>query len=334
MKDRPLIGVTIGDPASVGPEITAKALKDESLYEICRPLVIGDGGVMRKAMELAGYKGDLHVVQDPGEGRYEPGAIDLYDLANVDVQKLRMGEVQAVAGRAAYEYIEKSIRLAQAKEIDAVATAPINKVAIKAAGLSFIGHTEMFGELTGSPSPLTMFQVENLKIFFLSRHLSLRQACDFVTRENVLKTLIESDKALKELGFAEPRIAVAGLNPHAGDNGLFGDEEAREITPAIQDAVNRGIKASGPIAADSVFQMVLRGRFDAVLSLYHDQGHIASKVYDMERTVSVTAGLPFIRTSVDHGTAFDIAGKGVASAVSMVEAIRVAAEYAAITARN
>ncbi len=334
MKSRPVIGVTIGDPASIGPEIVVKALMEESLYQISRPLVIGDGGVIRKAMELANFKGNLRVVDDPAKGRYRVGTIDLYDLDNVNVQKLRMGEVQAMAGRAAYEYIEKSIRLAQSREIDAVATAPINKVAIKAAGLDFIGHTEMYGGLTGSPNPLTMFQVENLKIFFLSRHLSLRQACDFVTKENVLKTLIEADRALKELGFATPRIAVAALNPHASDNGLFGDEEAREIAPAIQEAVAKGIQAFGPIPADSVFQMVLRGKYDAALSLYHDQGHIASKVYDMERTVSVTAGLPFIRTSVDHGTAFDIAGKGVASAVSMVEAIKVAAEYAAITARN
>lgn len=325
---RPLIGITMGDPASIGPEIVAKALSNPALYEACRPLVIGDGGVFRRALQSCGLTLSLHPVAGPQEGRYQAGTVDLLDLGNVDLGSLQWGQIQAEAGRAASQYIERAIRLAKEGALHAVATAPVNKEAFKAAGVPFIGHTEMFGELTGTADPLTMFETLSLRIFFLTRHVSLAQACTLVTKERLLDYLPRCVAALQRLGIASPRIAVAGLNPHNGERGLFGDEEEREVRPAVAEARRAGLDVVGPVPADSVFHFAAKGSYDAVLSLYHDQGHIAAKMLDFERTVSLTNGLPFLRTSVDHGTAFDIAGTGRASAVSMTEAILVAARYA------
>jgi 4-hydroxythreonine-4-phosphate dehydrogenase len=213
-------------------------------------------------------------------------------------------------------------------KLDALATTPINKEALKAGQINYIGHTEILEDLTNSRDPLTMFQVHDLRVFFLSRHVSLRRACDMVTRDRVLDYIQRCMKALERLGIENAKMAVAGLNPHSGEHGLFGDEEVREIEPAIQRAKEMGLNVLGPVAADSVFYFGLLGKYDAVLSLYHDQGHIATKMVDFERTISITNNLPFLRTSVDHGTAFDIAGTGVVSAVSMIEAIILAAKYA------
>ena len=192
----------------------------------------------------------------------------------------------------------------------------------------YIGHTEIVGALTGTENPLTMFQVRNLRVFFLTRHVSLRKACDLVTKDSLLTFIRDCVKALEVLGVKNPKIAVAGLNPHSGEHGLFGTEEVDHVIPAVETAKARGIDIEGPIGADSVFYQALNGRYDAVLSLYHDQGHIATKMVDFERTISITNGMPILRTSVDHGTALDIAGKGIASPVSMIEAIRLAVEYA------
>lgn len=325
---RPLIGITMGDPASIGPEIVVKSLAEPGIYEACRPLVIGDAGVLGRALQSCGLSLELRQVSGPQEGRYTIGTIDVVDLANVDLQSLQWGKIQAQAGRAASEYIFRSIELAKAGHLDAVATAPVNKEALKAAEVPFIGHTEMFGDLTGVSDPLTMFETLSLRIFFLTRHVSLAKACTLVTKERVLSYLSRCAEALNRLGVEAPRIAVAALNPHAGEHGLFGDEDDREIRPAVAEARSQGMAVFGPVPADSVFHFAARGSYDAVLSLYHDQGHIAAKMLDFERTVSITNGLPFLRTSVDHGTAFDIAGSGKASAVSMVEAIAAAARYA------
>jgi len=324
---RPLIGITMGDPASIGPEIVVKALAKEELYALVRPLVIGEAQTLRKALGITELSLSLHVVHEPHGGRYQPGTIDVLDLGNI-TGDISFGQVNPWAGRASFEYVKKAIELALVGELDGVATAPINKEAIHEAGIDFIGHTEMFMVLTKSPDALTMFQVQNLRIFFLTRHLSLREACQQVTATRIVKTVSLCERALRTLGFDHPKIAVAALNPHGGERGLFGDEEIREIIPAVEILRSSGFRVEGPIPADSVFHLANRGFFDAVLSLYHDQGHIAAKTLDFERTVSVTTGLPFIRTSVDHGTAFDIAGKGVASAVSMEEAIKVAGAYA------
>lgn len=325
--NKPYIGIPMGDPAGIGPEIVMKALRNEKLYDICNPVVIGDSGVLTKIGRIIGSGIILNIINDPSEGKYVPDNVDVISLDNVDSDKLVFGKVQAEAGRAAYEFIAKVTELALEGKITAIATTPINKEAIKAAKVDFIGHTEMLAGLTGTNDPLTMFQVYNMRVFFLSRHVSLRKACDIVTKARLLDYISRCDLAMKKLGILNGTIAVAGLNPHNGEHGLFGDEEGREIEPAIKEAQEMGIAVVGPIPADSVFHLARIGRYDAVLSLYHDQGHIATKTVDFERTISLTIGMPFLRTSVDHGTAFDIAGKGTAGSISMEEAIRLAAEY-------
>ncbi|NCB00412.1 MAG: 4-phospho-D-threonate 3-dehydrogenase, partial [Clostridia bacterium] len=234
----------------------------------------------------------------------------------------------ALCGQAAFEYIAKSVELALDRQVDAVATTPINKESLQAAQVPFIGHTEIFADLTGTIDPLTLFEVKGLRVFFLSRHVSLRKACDLVTKERLIDYVQRCTAALRRLGVTEGTMAIAGLNPHSGEHGLFGDEEVREVEPAVRELKAQGYAVEGPIGADSVFHLALQGHFNAVLSLYHDQGHIATKTYDFERTIAITNGLPFLRTSVDHGTAFNIAGQGIASPVSMIEAIRLAARYA------
>lgn len=327
LDEKPVVGITMGDPAGIGPEIVAKALSNSELYDISRPLVIGSAAMIRQAAEALGLDVKVNGIMSTEDALYTPGTIDVYEATEVLPNLVETGLVQASAGQVAFDCIKTSIKLGMAGEIDVVATAPINKEAIKAAGIPFIGHTEIYADITNSAYALTMFAVKNLRVFFLSRHLSLRNACAHVTKENVLETLHQMKAELSKLNIENPKIAVAALNPHAGDGGLFGDEDQREVAPAIQQAVKDGINAVGPVPADSVFHLGLQGRYDAILSLYHDQGHIATKTLDFERTISVTLGLPFVRTSVDHGTAFDIAGRGIASSVSMEEAIRLAARY-------
>ena len=326
--NRLLVAITIGDPAGIGPEIVLKSVEDQEVQAACRPLVIGDRGVLEQAAKLCGVHAEIRVVTRPGEGAYRPGTIDLLDLGNVDRDSLKIGAIQGMCGRAAFEYIQKAVELASSRSVDAIATGPINKEALRAAKVNFIGHTEILAALTGARDPLTMFQVRTLRVFFLSRHISLRKACEMVTRERVLSYIQRCSEALRQLGVVEGTLAVAGLNPHSGEHGLFGDEEVSQIEPAIEEAQRLGYRVVGPVPADSVFHQTLEGKYSAALSLYHDQGHVATKMVDFERTVSLTLGLPFLRTSVDHGTAFDIAGTGKASAVSMKEAILVAANYA------
>jgi 4-hydroxythreonine-4-phosphate dehydrogenase len=326
--NRLLVAITIGDPAGIGPEIVLKSVEDQEVLAACRPLVIGDRGVLEQAAKFSGVHAEIRVVTRPEEGAYRSGTIDLLDLGNVDGDSLKMGIIQGMCGRAAFEYIQKAAELASSRSVDAIATGPINKEALRAAKVNFIGHTEILAALTGACDPLTMFQVRTLRVFFLSRHISLRKACEMVTRERVLSYIQRCSDALRQLGVAEGTLAVAGLNPHSGEHGLFGDEEVSQIEPAIEEAKRLGYRVVGPVPADSVFHQTLEGKYSAALSLYHDQGHVATKMVDFERTVSLTLGLPFLRTSVDHGTAFDIAGTGKASTVSMKEAILVAANYA------
>jgi 4-phospho-D-threonate 3-dehydrogenase / 4-phospho-D-erythronate 3-dehydrogenase len=328
MNVRPLIGVTIGDPAGIGPEIVARAVGNPDLHERARLLVVGGEGTMSKAVPLTGVDLVVRRLMAPTEGTYGPGVMDLLDPLDLDMANIEPGMVQGRAGQAAYGYIERAIEMALAGEIDAIATAPINKEALKAGGVPYIDHTAMLADLTGSPNPMTVFVLGNLRIFFLTRHVALREAIGQITTSSVLESLERVDGEMRRLGFENARIAVAGLNPHAGEGGLFGDEEIREIAPAVEAARARGLNVFGPVPPDSVFFQNALGKYDAVLSLYHDQGHIAAKTRDFERTVSVTVGIPFLRTSVDHGTAFDIAWKGTASAISMEEAIKVAADYA------
>lgn len=324
---RPIIGIPLGDPAGIGPEIVVKALRNQELYRICKPLVIGDLQTLKLIDGVIHSGLDFHRITSPEQGEYKAGIIDLVSLDNINPGQIQFGTVQAGAGVAAYQYIVKVTALANSGQIAAIATTPINKEAIKAAGINFIGHTEMLADLTHTKDPLTMFQVHNMRVFFLSRHVSLRKACELVTKDRLFNYIGRCHDALKRLGIGNGSLAVAGLNPHNGEHGLFGDEEVREVEPAVRKAQGMGLNVIGPVPPDSLFYQALKGKYDAVLSLYHDQGHIATKTVDFERTISLTIGLPFLRTSVDHGTAFDIAGKGIASSVSMEEAIRLAAEY-------
>lgn len=327
MNHNNIVAITMGDAAGIGPEITVKSLANKTVYEICQPVVIGSASVLAKAIEVTNTPLKINEIISPQEGKYSFGTIDVINLDNIDIKTLQPGKVQAQCGRAAYEYVKQAVELALNKKVKSIATTPINKESLKAAGVEYIGHTEMLEGLTRSNDPLTMFQVNNLRIFFLTRHLSLKDAINLMTKKRIYDYIIRCTKALQRLGVSSPKIAVAGLNPHSGEGGLFGNEEIDEISPGIQLAQSKGYDAYGPVPADSVFYQALQGKYDAVLSLYHDQGHIAAKMTDFHKTVSITNGLPFLRTSVDHGTAFDIAWKNIASSVSMEECIRLAAEY-------
>jgi 4-hydroxythreonine-4-phosphate dehydrogenase len=324
---RPIILITMGDPAGIGPEIALKSLIEPSVYQICKPVIIGDLNTLQKNAKTLQECCVLKSITEIDAVQGIHGVIEVIDLKNVDNTQVELGHISAAAGKAALEYIHQAVEAAKSQRVDAIVTAPIHKKAIDLAGSSYIGHTEMIADLANVQDPLTMFWVRGARIFFLTRHLSLSEAIEHVTQANIVNTTLKIDNALKKIGVLQPRIAVAALNPHAGDQQLFGVEEAMEITPAITQLQTKGITAIGPIAADSVFHQTVQGRFDAVLSLYHDQGHIAAKTLDFHGTISVTLGLPFIRTSVDHGTAHDIAGQNKANPQSLIEAIKVAAEH-------
>ena len=324
---KPLIAIPIGDCAGVGPEITVKALVSSIVMGSADCIVIGSSKILEKAIELTEVKLKINTVEDPANGDYREGILNLIDIDNIDMGTFRYGVVQAMCGKAAYDYIEKSIELALSGKADAVATTPINKEALHAAGVPFIGHTEIFGKLTDTEDPLTMFETNGLRVFFLTRHLSMQQMLGQIQKDRIVSCARECIKALQKLGVTDGTMAIAGLNPHCGEHGLFGLEELNEIEPAVRQLQSEGYQVAGPIGADSVFYQAAHGKYNSVLSLYHDQGHIATKTLDFERTISITNGMPILRTSVDHGTAFDIAGTNTASEISMIEAIRLAAKY-------
>ena len=318
MSTKPIIAITMGDPAGIGPEIVVRALADPSVQQVAFCHVVGSRSVLEDACKRC----DLPTtILESQWARVE-------DVGTVQAGSYRYGEISAECGKASFEYIKKAIELVLDGKVQAVATAPVNKESLRAGSIPFIGHTEIFGELTNTADPLTLFEVRNLRVFFLTRHVSLKKACDLVTKERIMDYVVRCTKALEQLGITEGTMAIAGLNPHSGEHGLFGREEVDAVAPAVEALQKEGYNVTGPVSADSVFHLALQGRFNSVLSLYHDQGHIATKTYDFERTISITCGMPVLRTSVDHGTAFDIAGSGKASAVSMIEAIAVAAKYA------
>ena len=325
---KPVIAVPIGDPAGIGPEIVVKAMTHSKVADTAEVIVIGDRRIVEKAVDITGAEVEIHVIKRPCDRLIRPGIINLIELPNIDESVFEYGAVSAMCGRAAFEYIKKSIELALNQEADAVATAPINKESLHAAQVPFIGHTEIFAALTDTPDPLTMFETNGLRIFFLTRHKSIRDMLQDITKDNIKNCIKKCTESLRRLGVAKGTMAVAGLNPHCGEHGLFGWEEVNEIAPAVEELRSEGYDVAGPVSADSVFHQAAAGRYNSVLALYHDQGHIAAKTLDFERTVSITNGMPILRTSVDHGTAFDIAGKGIASETSMVEAIMIAAGYA------
>ena len=340
MEKRNVIGITMGDPGSIGPEITVKALGNPSIYEKIRPLVIGDAWVMEEALKITGREDlAIHPVDSVEKCRFKPGIIDVFDLKIVDRGELLRAEVTKISGEAAFRYVEKVIRLARDGEVDATVTNALNKEALNLAGHHYSGHTEIYAHMTGTKSYTMLLVHENFRVVHVSTHVSLRQACDLVKKPRVLEVIRIADQACRQMGIQKPKIGVAGLNPHSGENGLFGKEEIEEIIPAITEARDEGILAEGPVPPDSLFPKARGGWYDIVVAMYHDQGHIPLKVagfvYDREHGkweavsgVNITLGLPIIRTSVDHGTAFDQAGKGTASEASLLNAI----EYASLLA--
>lgn len=324
---KPTLLLTMGDPAGIGPEICVKAFQRPEVHAAGRLVLIASTAIMQYYVNRLAPHLTLRPIASPCEAPGAWGTIDILPTGDASPGAVPAGRISAAAGRAAEQCILRSIELALQHEADAVVTAPINKEALVASGSKYIDHTEMFAEMTESRA-MTMFEVDTLRIFFVTRHQSLQDSIRHLDRERIREAIIAAHKSLLRLGFVAPRMAVAALNPHAGEGGLFGDDETRVITPAIADAKSAGVDVAGPVPADAVFSRALHGAYDAVISLYHDQGHIAAKTYDFDRTVSVTLGLPFIRTSVDHGTAFDIAGRGIANDTSLAEAIKCAARYA------
>ncbi|MCI0484527.1 MAG: 4-hydroxythreonine-4-phosphate dehydrogenase PdxA [candidate division NC10 bacterium] len=318
----------MGDPAGIGPEIILKALAQEVIYRQAMPIVIGDGAVLERAKGYVCSPVRIRRIGPVGEVTGRFGEVEVLDLKNVDLEKCPPGVLSAEAGRAAVECIFRAIDFARANELDAVVTAPLNKEAIHLAGYRFAGHTEIFAERTGSRNYALMLVAGRLRVLHVSTHVSLREACDRVRKDRVLQVIHLAHDAAAAWGLRRPRIGVAGLNPHAGEQGIFGHEEREEIAPAVAAARAEGIDAVGPVPPDTLFYRALKGEFDFVVAMYHDQGHIPVKLRSFDRAVNVTVGLPIIRTSVDHGTAFDIAGKGTASPRSLVEALRLAIRMA------
>ncbi|MGV3010122.1 4-hydroxythreonine-4-phosphate dehydrogenase PdxA [Streptococcus thoraltensis] len=335
-----IIGITLGDPAGIGPEIALKAFTKKELYKKSKPLLIGDSSIVNYYLEKHPELNlNVNIIDKPADGQYEFGKIDLIDLGIIDMSTFEIGKVSAVGGDAAFQYVKKVIELALAKEIDATVTNPLNKEAMNLAGHHYAGHTEIYANLTDTDKYTMMLADGNLRVVHVSTHVSLREACDRATKDRVLDVIRIADKACKDLGMENPRIAVAGLNPHCGENGLFGTEEIEHINPAVEEAKSEGINAYGSLPADTIFSKANGGMYDIVVAMYHDQGHIPLKllgfVYDQEkgawqavRGVNITLGLPIIRTSVDHGTAFDVAGEWMASEVSLENAIDYAIQLA------
>lgn len=333
-KDERLItGITMGDPAGIGPEITAKALSKPEIYKICRPLVVGDAAVMELAAKIIG-RTDIKIrgIENLSEARYEYGNIDVLDMKLVDMNKFEFGKVSSMAGNAAFRYVEKVIKLAMNGAVDGTVTNAFNKEAVNLSGHHYSGHTEIYAEKTGTKKYTMMLAHENLRVVHVSTHVSLREACDRVKKDRVLEVIEIANRACMDLGIEKPRIGVAGLNPHSGENGLFGREEIDEIIPAIEEAWGKGMDVYGPIPPDTIFSKARGGLYDIVVAMYHDQGHIPLKVvgfvynqklkqWDAVAGVNITLGLPIVRASVDHGTAFDQAGTGRASERSLENAI-------------
>jgi 4-hydroxythreonine-4-phosphate dehydrogenase len=321
---KPLLAITMGDASGSGPEIIAKALAEPGIRAESRVVVIGDASTMREAMAITGAPGEIRGINEISAAAFQPGVIEVLDLHNVDVGCLVRGRVDPMAGKAAYEYIKLATELALAGRCDAVVTSAINKEALNKAGYHYDGHTQLLAELCGNPEVAMMLVADKLRVSHVTTHVSLRRAIDLVRPERILTVLSLTNEAVRQMGIERPRIAVSGLNPHAGDGGLFGDEEERLILPAVYKAQSLGMRVTGPLPPDSVFFRASEGQFDAAVAMYHDQGHIALKMLGITQGVNVTLGLPIIRTSVDHGTNFGKAGKGTADPTSLMKAIMLA----------
>jgi 4-hydroxythreonine-4-phosphate dehydrogenase len=327
---RPIIGITMGDAAGIGPEIVVSALQDERMYEICRPLVIGDAKILARAARVRGLSPKLHPVERTEYGLYAHGTIDCIDL-DLLPEDLPYGQISGEAGNAAFRFVEKAVRLAQERQIHAICTAPLNKAALQLGGHCYPGHTEILADLTGTEDYSMMLSAPKLKVIHLTTHVGLIQAIESITPERTYRVVKMAHDTLRRAGVERPSIAVCGINPHAGENGLFGNgEEEEKLVPGIERAQAEGIDVTGPHPADTLFFRAVRGDFDIVVACYHDQGHGPVKVLGLDSGVNITVGLKggIVRTSVDHGTAFDIAGKNLADDRSLKEAIRMAVELA------
>jgi 4-hydroxythreonine-4-phosphate dehydrogenase len=332
---RPLLAVTLGDPAGIGPEVIVKALTRPDVQQLCRAVVIGDRRILARA---AGWVNQPHlafeVVPHPDRGSYTPGMISVLDLHNADPAAIVPGQIAADAGRAAVESVMRACDLALAGAVEAVVTAPLNKEAMHLAGFKYPGHTELLAERTQAKRVSMLLVGPTLRVVHVSTHVALAEAIRRVTTERVREVIDLANQSCQALGILRPRIAVAGLNPHAGEAGLFGDEEIRAVTPAVEAARRDGLNVSDPMPPDTVFLRAVKGEYDIVVAMYHDQGHIPMKLLAFDSGVNVSIGLPIIRTSVDHGTAFDIAGTGKANENSMVAAIQVAVQMARARAQT
>jgi len=326
MSNRPRIAITMGDPSGIGPEVVAKALQREEIYERAIPVVVGAVSGFDSVREYLGGKIRVRGISAPDQAAGEAGTIDVLNTDGFEEEKFPVGQLSVKSATASHTWVESAVRLCREGSTVAMVTAPVNKEAWHMAGSKDTGHQEVFKRISGSDYVATMLVSGVLRCMHLTTHKPLREACDYVTHENVLRAIRLTHKHFLGWGFDNPRIAVAGLNPHASDNGLIGREELDEIAPAVRDAQAEGINANGPIPADSVFNQAIHGKHDVVVVMYHDQGHIAIKVHGFEQSISVNLGIPWLRTSVDHGTAFDISGKWLADETSMIEAIRVALE--------
>jgi 4-hydroxythreonine-4-phosphate dehydrogenase len=323
-KAKALLAITMGDVAGSGPEIITKTLAEPEVRKLCRPVVIGDAAAMKAAFTFTRAAGEVRAIKALAEARFEDGMVEVIDLHNIELDKLTRGKVNPMAGKAAYDYIKLGTEMALAGDADAIVTSAINKEALNKAGYHYDGHTQMLAEFCGVKNVAMMLATGNLRISHVSTHVSLKEAIERVRPPRILTVLRLTNEAVKQMGVAEPKIAVSGLNPHSGEGGLFGDEEIKYIAPAIEEARRQGLNVIGPLPPDSVFLRTHEGQFDAAIAMYHDQGHIAIKMLGITHGVNVTLGLPIIRTSVDHGTNFGKAGKGTADPTSLIEAIKLA----------
>jgi 4-phospho-D-threonate 3-dehydrogenase / 4-phospho-D-erythronate 3-dehydrogenase len=322
---RPIIAITLGDPAGVGPEVVLKALADPEVAHRCRPLVVGDRRILERAMSWDDVPSLPIVKAEPvAETPYLPNQVALLDLENADPAECPVGRVSAASGRAAVEYVQRACDLCLEGTAAALVTAPLNKEAMNRAGFTYAGHTELLTERTGAKKVTMLLTGPGLRVVHVSTHVALEEAIRRVQRDRIVEVIDLAYQGCRALGIEHPRIGVAGLNPHAGENGLFGDQEIREIVPAIEQARSRGLDVSDPQPPDTVFLRATRGVYDIVVAMYHDQGHIPMKLLGFDEGVNVSLGLPIIRTSVDHGTAFDIAGTGRAQETSLLAALDVA----------
>ncbi|MDA3881210.1 MAG: 4-hydroxythreonine-4-phosphate dehydrogenase PdxA [Prolixibacteraceae bacterium] len=338
---KPILAITMGDPSGIGPEISAKAFANTQLYDQSRPLLIGNANVIKNAINMCGLSLDVNIVNHVEEAKFQAGVIDMLTIPIANSEDITYGEINARSGDLAFKCVRKAIELAMEGKVDGTVTGPINKASIHAAGHKFSGHTEIYAHYTGTDNYAMLLADEKMKVIHVSTHVALREACDRVKTSRVFDVIGLLNEGLKKIGILNPRIGVAGLNPHASDEGLFGSEEKMEIQPAVEKARAGGIDASGPYPPDTLFSLAAGGKFDGCVAMYHDQGHIPFKmvgfVWDEEtgkmksvKGVNITLGLPIIRTSVDHGTAFEIAGKGIASPDALLYAV----EYAVLLHKN